>query len=229
MAAFYEWVRNIVICLLVISLIFQLLPDSGYKKYMRVCAGLVLIVVAMTPVLKLFGEDIHLSYFFELESLRAELETISYPDELYAADQARRQQMTENYKAQLEAGALAMFEGETPGLAEIDITVETDEASEDFGRVSAVWGRAGTQPECRRAAEKIEPVVIGESRDGMTGAAGTASKDSNMPKGRGDLVPAEYADDIFEMRQRLADYLCTDISAITLEMSAPEMTGDDGR
>lgn len=89
MSVFYEWVRNIVICLLVISLIYQLLPDSDYKKYMRVCAGLILIVVVMTPVLKLFGADLQLSYFLDFEALKVQLETSSYKEVLWR--QSRRE------------------------------------------------------------------------------------------------------------------------------------------
>lgn len=109
MEAFYEWLRNIVICLFLISLIYQLFPDSDYKKYMRVAAGLILIVVVMTPVLKIFGADIKLSYFLNLETLKTEIETLAYPEEMYAAEQGRLQYVTENYKKQLENEVTAAF------------------------------------------------------------------------------------------------------------------------
>lgn len=222
MAAFYEWVRNIVICLLVISLIYQLLPDSDYKKYMRVSAGLVLIVVVMTPLLKLFGEEFHLSYFFELETLRAELETISCPDELYAADTQRRKKVTESYKAQLEAEAEALFEKEPIGLFEVDITIETDESSQSFGRVTAVYGRAAAREDIQNENGTIDPIIIGE--DCMEKGGDSTDSQGTDKSVRGDLdsgsyVPAEYAGDVAKMRQKLADYLCTDVSAVTIVMN----------
>lgn len=39
-------------------------------------------------------------------------------------------------------------------------------------------------------------------------------------------MPAEYAEDIFEIRQRLANYLCIDISSVTIGMRRPDLYGE---
>lgn len=198
MEAFYEWLRNIVICLFLISLIYQLFPDSDYKKYMRVAAGLILIVVVMTPVLKIFGADIKLSYFLNLETLKTEIETLAYPEEMYAAEQGRLKYVTENYKKQLENEVTALFLNGPIVLKNVSVEIEGDVDSKNFGKVLSVSATAFVNDE-KRDSGTVEPVVIGEE------------------EGR-SFVPAEYAGDIADMQEKIADYLCTDVSAVTISM-----------
>lgn len=210
MAAFYEWVRNIVIGLLVISLIYQLLADSDYKKYMRVCAGLVLILIIMTPVLKVFSADRPLSYFLDVEALKAELETMDYSETLLPAAQKRFDLVTENYKAQLAKDVMALFENDTVYLENVCIEIDENQESENFCRVLSVKGTAAdkkTASKIKTSKEKITIDTIGDAQAAET-----------QP-----LVPAEYAEDILKMRQRLADYLCTDIASVTIAMHRPEV------
>lgn len=160
MEAFYEWLRNIVICLFLISLIYQLFPDSDYKKYMRVAAGLILIVVVMTPVLKIFGADIKLSYFLNLETLKTEIETLAYPEEMYAAEQGRLQYVTENYKKQLENEVTALFLNGPIVLKNVSVEIDGDVDSKNFGKVLSVSATVFVNDE-KRDSGTVAPVVIG--------------------------------------------------------------------
>lgn len=198
MEAFYEWLRNIVICLFLISLIYQLFPDSDYKKYMRVAAGLILIVVVMTPVLKIFGADIKLSYFLNLETLKTEIETLAYPEEMYAAEQGRLQYVTENYKKQLENEVTALFLNGPIVLKNVSVEIDGDVDSKNFGKVLSVSATAFVNDE-KRDSGTVAPVVIGAAEGGS-------------------FVPAEYVGDIADMQEKIAYYLCTDVSAVTISM-----------
>ena len=49
----YEWIQNIAFYLILITVLLHMLPDSDYKKYIRFFTGLILILLLITPVLKL--------------------------------------------------------------------------------------------------------------------------------------------------------------------------------
>ena len=222
MAAFYEWLRNIVICLFLISLIYQLFPDSDYKKYMRVAAGLILIVVVMTPVLKTFGADIKLSYFLNLETLKTELEAIHYPEQMYAAEQERFKYATENYKNQLETDVAALFQNHPIVLKNVSVEIDEEADSENFGRVLFVSATASLREE-KKSSTVVEPIVIGADSERSHAAAGSrdasdmaADDTDTLPKSH--FIPAEYAGDISDMKEKIADYLCMDVSAVTISM-----------
>lgn len=53
----YGWVQDIAFYLVLITVLLHMLPDSDYKKYIRFFTGLILILLLITPVLKLFHID----------------------------------------------------------------------------------------------------------------------------------------------------------------------------
>lgn len=53
----YQWIQNIAFYLILVTVFVQLIPDSGYKKYVRFFTGLLLIVLLTAPILKVFGME----------------------------------------------------------------------------------------------------------------------------------------------------------------------------
>ena len=49
----YQWLQDLAVYLILVSAVLQALPQESYQKYVRFFAGLVLIVLLMTPLLKL--------------------------------------------------------------------------------------------------------------------------------------------------------------------------------
>lgn len=56
-AFLYEWIRNVAFYIVIITAVIQILPNNTYKKYIHFFTGLVLILLLMTPVLKILGMD----------------------------------------------------------------------------------------------------------------------------------------------------------------------------
>lgn len=57
----YEWIQNLAFYLVLITAVIHMIPESGYKKYIHFFTGLVLILMILTPVLKLFGMDSYIT------------------------------------------------------------------------------------------------------------------------------------------------------------------------
>ena len=53
----YEWMKNLVFYSLLVSIVTNVMPNSEYQKYIRFFLGMLLIVVAVTPVLKVLNLD----------------------------------------------------------------------------------------------------------------------------------------------------------------------------
>lgn len=53
----YEWIRNVAFYIIIITAIIQILPNDTYKKYIHFFTGLVLILLLMTPILKIVGME----------------------------------------------------------------------------------------------------------------------------------------------------------------------------
>lgn len=51
----YEWLKNLAFYMILVTAFIRVLPDNSYQKYIRFFAGLILVVLLMTPILKLTG------------------------------------------------------------------------------------------------------------------------------------------------------------------------------
>ncbi len=63
------WIKNIVLFILFSSLVFFLLPDEKYRKYMQTAVGFVLAIIVLTPVLSAGGLNDILGFDYYYESV----------------------------------------------------------------------------------------------------------------------------------------------------------------
>ncbi|MGO5052196.1 stage III sporulation protein AF [Lachnospiraceae bacterium LCP25S3_G4] len=54
---FYEWIQNIAFYLVIITAIVQVIPNNNYKKFLQFFVGIILVILLITPVLKLVGME----------------------------------------------------------------------------------------------------------------------------------------------------------------------------
>lgn len=53
----YTWIQNIAYYLVIVTAALQLIPNKDYRKYVQFFTGLVLILLVLSPILKIFGEE----------------------------------------------------------------------------------------------------------------------------------------------------------------------------
>lgn len=61
---FYEWIQNIAFYLVLVTAVLNAVPNKDYRKYIRFFTGLVLVLMLVTPVLKVFGTDLRLEELY---------------------------------------------------------------------------------------------------------------------------------------------------------------------
>ena len=64
----YEWVKGIAFYMVLMTAVLQVLPENGYKKYIRFFTGLLLVVLLSEPLLHLCAVE---ETFYELYHSRA--------------------------------------------------------------------------------------------------------------------------------------------------------------
>lgn len=58
MSFIIEWVTNIIVLILLAIVIDLLLPSTNLQKYVKMVIGLMLILIMLTPILKIFSVDV---------------------------------------------------------------------------------------------------------------------------------------------------------------------------
>ena len=136
MEVFNDWIRNIVIFLLLIILVDQLLPNAQYKKYVKVSFGMILILLVFSPVLNFLKLDNPMEYYYELENFKLAGKDSGF--DIDSIEESRSQVVVQQYKTALGQQISQIVENEGGLVEDIEIQVEEDEASQNYGNVLSI-------------------------------------------------------------------------------------------
>lgn len=215
MEAVFSWVKNIVVFFLVLTLIDEILPDSDYRKYIRLAGGMVLILIVFSPVLKLFDMSDSMDYYYQWESLKtaaAGNSLILDGFDSQSAGERKNDWILSQYEGNLREQITTLVENEGYGVDSIQVQVDENEAGEDFGKVLALDMQiykpeaafaAGKQGEALAPVETIAPVApvdIGDAEDDDSdGGSGTVAAGSSAESGS-----AITSDEILALKKLLS-------------------------
>ena len=167
-----DWARNILFFMVFLSVISHLLADRSYEKYIRFFAGMVLILITISPLKG--GLDFQEQAGILFEEFSDFWEKQQAGEVLADVDKNRLGMFFSEYKKETEKriGEMAEAEGFVCGGAEV--TLQERSESSDYGRVEKI-----------RLHLKKEENVDGEQNEGDTGGLDKV-KSSEKTEGRTD-------------------------------------------
>lgn len=92
MKELYQWLQDLAVYLILVSAILQSLPQESYQKYIRFFSGLVLIILLMTPLLRL--TDMEDSFRSRVQEQNMEQESASFLEEIREKQEEGKGEMT---------------------------------------------------------------------------------------------------------------------------------------
>ena len=134
MKAVYEWVQDLVIYMIFVTMAMNLLPNKKYEKYLRLFAGALFILIMTGPLTRVTGLDAALAGTFEKLSFENDVKTLK--EELEDADGQRISRFYEQYREMMENDIRKTVE-ETSLECE-DVSVELEENGTDAGTICHV-------------------------------------------------------------------------------------------
>ena len=88
----YGWIQDIAFYTILMEVVLHVLPEQGQKKYLQFFMGIVLIILAISPVLSAAGLDGQLDEAYARQTYDQELQEF----------QRRQQMIEESYESRLE-------------------------------------------------------------------------------------------------------------------------------
>lgn len=157
MTAVYEWIRNLTAFFLFLSVMENLLPGQKYGKYIRLFAGMVLILLAVEPFTSGFNLDEVLARSYEDLVIRGEAGELK--EQLGATEQKRLGQILSQYEEAVGRDVREL--AQSCGLTVMDcrVRIEGDEDSPEFGTVreiAAVLPVQSAQAEKEKLSNRIQ-------------------------------------------------------------------------
>lgn len=166
MGGILEWVGSLLFFMVFITVADNLLPGRKYSRYLRLCGGMVLILLVIGPVTGGLHLEDQMARWFEAASFRQEANDLSR--EILGIENQRLSKIVDSYQEAVETDVNAM--AAEMGLVPVETWVEIgrDESREDYGtvvRIRMEVGRQGQDSEEGGAAEvlavnPVEPVAV---------------------------------------------------------------------
>lgn len=138
MTAVYEWIRNLTAFFLFLSVIENLLPGQKYGKYIRLFAGMVLILLAVEPFTAGFDLEEVLARSYEDLVIRGEAGELR--ENLGEAERERLGQVLKQYEEAVSRDVCVLAENCGLTLLDCSVSIEAEEDSPEFGTVREISG-----------------------------------------------------------------------------------------
>ena len=131
-----DWARNILFFMVFLSVISHLLADASYEKYIRFFAGIVLILITVSPLKGGLDFQEKAGRFFEEFSFFQEKEQAGKA--LSKADQERMGAFLAEYKKEAEARIQETMQAEGVICSQAEVEIEKDEKSGEYGKIRKI-------------------------------------------------------------------------------------------
>ena len=179
MEIFREWIRNIVVFLLLMTMAGQLIPDEKYKKYIRLTMGLLLILVILLPLTRLTGMDQRIYQNFIKESFRISAADAQAGEEIFGMDGT----FVKEYRQMIQEEVRTYFEADAMVVKYCELDMNEDVESSDYGQIYRM--KVGILPKDKNisqgeTSEKSGHVYVEEIRIGEEVKKGAG--ESSVPK-----------------------------------------------
>jgi stage III sporulation protein AF len=162
----YSWVKSIVFFLVLLTIINNLVGKSGYKKYINLITGMILIILVVSPLINLFNINQKLDYYFSKNTFMTDSDNIN--NELIKMEETQMSRIMDEYKNEIKVQTEKLLEKEGLYISNIFIEIDEEEG-ESFGTIKhldlTASYMAGDQSDISSNITKVEIDKIQISED----------------------------------------------------------------
>ncbi|TAH66647.1 MAG: hypothetical protein EWM47_09940 [Anaerolineaceae bacterium] len=137
----YEWVRNIVIYLILNTIIMNLLGNSSYKKYVSIISGMILLLIVVSPFLKLINMDEILDYYLNTNIYQTDVS--DFQNELRIMEDKQKEAVFAGFTERIKDQVADILQDDNLYLYDVDVVINQDTESGSFGEIISLTVNAG--------------------------------------------------------------------------------------
>lgn len=160
MEEIYSWVRNVVIYMILNTIIMNLLGNKSYKKYVSIASGMILVLIVISPILKLLRMNMDMD--INLASNSFSIETAEFKNDIARMEEKQLDMIFADYREKVKEQVIKVLSSEELYLEACDITFDMDKESSTFGVMKAIDIKAAAVQTTKEKASiiAIEEIVI---------------------------------------------------------------------
>lgn len=203
-----QWIKSIILFVLFLSLVQQLIAGKKYEKYMRLFAGMILILLVAAPVIRVLdGENFFEYYYMENAFSQAANEAAMEVERL---GEAQKERVSESYQRQLRQSLQEIVNrfGFTLVAADVELYEEGEQYLYPNQIELSVKKEQGQTP---TKDVKVEDITLPQIA-GKIQSINEETKDDEMAKEDG------ITEEISNLRKRIAEFFCMEEGAVSIEV-----------
>ena len=132
----FQWIRSLVCYLILMTMVVNLIPNKKYENYLRLFAGIIFLMLVFAPFGNLSGVEEQVAEAFSRLTFQNEAKILKR--EIEDIDGARMTKLVEHYADAIEADLERMAEELECECKYVEIRLNEELESGNFGRVEAV-------------------------------------------------------------------------------------------
>jgi stage III sporulation protein AF len=153
----------------------NLLGNSSYKKYVSIVSGMILVLIVISPVIKLLKLEDKFDYFFKSNNFT--VEAGEFETDVMRMEEARRDAEFSEYTDRIKVQVGDFLSEEGVYLDNFNIDYDMDIESKDFGsikafNITAYYGEEKKQEDSDDSSQIeeiiIETINLGEPEEGLS-------------------------------------------------------------
>lgn len=136
MSSVLEWVCDIAVYLILITIILQVIPKR-FRKYINFFTGVLLIILVISPVTGLFNADVALADYFEMEKMRQALNDME--DMIKFTENVSEEKLIDNYNGQIKSKISELIKEYGFRITDIQVGWNLDDGTEKYGSINSIY------------------------------------------------------------------------------------------
>lgn len=145
MSELYSWIGNLTAYFLFMSVLDNLLPGKKYTRYLRLFAGMVLILLVLQPLTVSLRLEERIAHYYEAFVFQNQADDLK--QELLGVESQRLEQLIGQYEAAVEQDVVMMAEDAGYVADSCRVEIGRKQGSESFGRVTGIQIAVGVAGE----------------------------------------------------------------------------------
>jgi stage III sporulation protein AF len=133
MEEIYGWIKNIVIYMIINNIIMNLLGNKSYKKYVSIISGMILVLIVISPLIKLMKLDENLDYFLEYNDFA--IEASNFKNDFSRMEEAQTDAIFYEYEDKIRQQVRELLTEEKVTLKNFDLTIDRNPENKTFGEI----------------------------------------------------------------------------------------------
>ncbi|MBF8982656.1 stage III sporulation protein AF [Lutibacter sp. B2] len=152
-----DWIKNIVILIIFITMLELLLPNSSMKKYVNMVVGLLLIIVILNPLVLIVNKNIDIEN--EVFKTSVEIDKNAVVLTHSNLEKTQENQMIQVYKRKIEQHIKERVLHNNPvDVKNVYMEIDEDQTSDNFGNIQNLKIELSPNVEKKSDNENLQPV-----------------------------------------------------------------------